>query len=198
MINNLGFLVSHNGSNMQAIIDACKSGDIKAKTVIIISNNSRSGVSFKAKQAGIPFYHLSSDTHSNPKELDATILDALIKYHVDLVILAGYDRKLGTKTLGYYRGKVINIHPSLLPKYGGPGMWGIRVHQAVLAAGEKETGVSIHLANKDYDRGPLIAQTRVPVLPDDTPETLAIRVLEREHSFFVETVGKIIDGEIRL
>ena len=183
---------------MQAIIDACKSGDIKAKTVIIISNNSRSGVSFKAKQAGIPFYHLSSDTHSNPKELDATILDALIKYHVDLVILAGYDRKLGTKTLGYYRGKVINIHPSRLPKYGGPGMWGIRVHQAVLAAGEKETCVSIHLANKDYDRGPAYRPNQSSCFTGRYAGNVGDQGVEREHSFFVETVGKIIDGEIRL
>ena len=95
-------------------------------------------------------------------------------------------------------GKVINIHPSFLPKYGGTGMWGIRVHQAVLAAGEKETGVSIHLAFKDYNRGPIIAQTRIPVLPNDTPKTLASRVVEREHTFFVETIGKIINGEIRL
>jgi phosphoribosylglycinamide formyltransferase-1 len=198
MINNLGFLVSHNGSNMQAIIDACKSGEIKANPAVVISNNSRSGASSKAKQSGIPFYHLSSATHPNLEELDGAILDVLTKNQVDLVILAGYDRKLGIKTLSYYQGKVINIHPSLLPKYGGSGMWGIRVHQAVLAAGEKETGVSIHLADRDYDRGPLIAQTRVPVLPDDTPETLASRVLEREHTFFVETIGKIINGEIRL
>jgi phosphoribosylglycinamide formyltransferase 1 len=198
MINNLGFLVSHNGSNMQAIVEACKSGDIKAKPAVVICNNSRSGASFKAKQASIPFYHLSSNTHPVPEELDAAILGVLIKNQVDLVILAGYDRKLGIKTLSYYQGKVINIHPSLLPKYGGTGMWGIRVHQAVLAAGEKETGISIHLADKDYDRGPVIAQTVVPVLPDDTPETLASRVLGREHTFFVETIGKIINGEIRL
>jgi len=183
---------------MQAIIDACKSGEIKANPAVVISNNSRSGASSKAKQSGIPFYHLSSATHPNLEELDGAILDVLTKNQVDLVILAGYDRKLGIKTLSYYQGKVINIHPSLLPKYGGSGMWGIRVHQAVLAAGEKETGVSIHLADRDYDRGPLIAQTRVPVLPDDTPETLASRVLEREHTFFVETIGKIINGEIRL
>jgi phosphoribosylglycinamide formyltransferase-1 len=164
----------------------------------VISNNRRSSANFKAKQAGIPFYHMSSNTHPVPDELDAAILDVLIKNQVDLVILAGYDRKLGIKTLSYYLGKVINIHPSLLPKYGGTGMWGIRVHQSVLAAGEKETGVSIHLAYKDYDRGLIIAQTRIPVLPNDTPETLASRVVEREHTFFVETIGKIINGEIRL
>jgi phosphoribosylglycinamide formyltransferase-1 len=195
---NIGFLASHHGTDMQAIITACKSGILDAKPVVVISNNVRSGALIKAKREGIPYYHLSTQTYPVPEELDAAILNALILNNVDLVVLAGYDRKLGIQTLTHYKDKVINIHPSLLPKYGGTGMYGILVHQAVLAAGETETGVSIHLADKDYDRGPIIAQTRVPVLPGDTAETLAERVLEREHSFFVETIGKIISGEIDL
>jgi phosphoribosylglycinamide formyltransferase-1 len=133
-----------------------------------------------------------------PDELDSAILNALVVNQVSLVILAGYMRKLGKRTLNHYQGKIINIHPALLPQYGGVGMYGIRVHQAVLVSGEKETGISIHLVDKDYDRGPIVAQTRVPVLPDDTAETLSNRVLEREHSFLVETIGKIITGEISL
>ncbi len=198
MYKNLGFLASHKGSNMQAIITACKSGVLNAKPVVVISNNEKSGAIIKAKREGIPYYNLSTKTHPVPENLDVAILNALVLNQVDLVILAGYDKKLGAQTLQYYHGKVINIHPSLLPKYGGTGMYGILVHQAVLAAGEKETGVSIHLADKDYDRGPVIAQSRVPVMPGDTAESLSNRVLEREHSFFVETIGKIISGEISL
>jgi phosphoribosylglycinamide formyltransferase-1 len=195
---NLGLLASHKGTDMQALISACKSGILQATPTVVISNNSRSGAIIKAKREGIPFYNLSSNTHPIPEELDIAILNALVLNKVDLVILAGYDRKLGIQTLSYYEGRVINIHPSLLPKYGGTGMYGILVHQAVLDAGETETGISIHLADKDYDRGLIIAQTRVPVMPNDTAETLSSRVLEREHTFFVETIGKIIDGEITL
>jgi phosphoribosylglycinamide formyltransferase-1 len=195
---NIGFLASHKGTNMQAIIVACKSGVLDAKPAVVISNNGKSGALIKAKREGIPCYHLSTQTHPAPEELDSAILNTLVSNKVDLVVLAGYDRKLDIQTLTYYKGKVINIHPSLLPKYGGTGMYGILVHQAVLAAGEKETGVSIHLVDKDYDHGATIAQSRVPVLPGDTDEILAERVLEREHSFFVETIGKIISGKINL
>jgi methionyl-tRNA formyltransferase len=107
-------------------------------------------------------------------------------------------RKLGAQTLRYYQGRIINIHPALLPKYGGEGMYGIRVHQAVLATREKMTGVTIHLVDKDYDHGAIIAQSRVPVLPDDTADILANRVLEQEHKLLVETIGKITTGEISL
>jgi phosphoribosylglycinamide formyltransferase-1 len=191
-------LASHEGTNIWAIISACKAGILQATPTVVISNNSHSGAIIKAKREGIPFYNLSSNTHPIPEELDIAILKALVLNKVDLVILAGYDRKLGIQTLSYYEGRVINIHPSLLPKYGGTGMYGILVHQAVLDAGETETGISIHLADKDYDRGPIIAQTHVPVMPNDTAETLSSRVLEREHIFFVETIGKIIDGKIKL
>jgi phosphoribosylglycinamide formyltransferase 1 len=195
---NIGFLASHNGSDMWAIISACKSGRLKAKPAAVISNNSDSGALIKAKTESIPCYHLSTQTHPEPSALNAAILNALVSNQVDLVILAGYMRKLGPQTLKHYKGRVINIHPALLPRHGGEGMYGIRVHQAVLASGEKETGVTIHLADREYDRGAIIAQTRVPVLPGDTPETLSSRVLEREHSFLVETVGKIVRGEIDL
>jgi phosphoribosylglycinamide formyltransferase 1 len=198
MYTNLGFLASHNGSNMQAVIAACKAGVLKAGPAAVISNNGDSGALLRAKQEGIPYYHLSSKTYPAPGELDAAILNALVSNQVGLVILAGYMRKLGAQTLRHYKGRVINIHPALLPKYGGEGMYGIRVHEAVLAAGEKETGVTIHLADGDYDRGAIIAQSRVPVLEGDTPEILAERVLAREHSFLVETIGRIITGEISL
>ena len=195
---NLGFLASHNGSNIQAVITACKAGVLKARPAAVISNNGDSGALLRARQEGIPHYHLSTKTHPAPEELDAAILDALVSNQVSLVILAGYMRKLGPQTLRHYQGRVINIHPALLPKYGGDGMYGLRVHQAVLEAGEKETGVTIHLADGDYDRGAIIAQSRVPVLPGDTAETLSNRVLEREHSFLVETISKINTGEIIL
>lgn len=195
---NLGFVSSHEGSNLQAIIDACKDGHLDAKACVVISNNSDSGALKRARQEGIPAYHLSSKTHPNLGELNKTILDVLRKHNVEVVILAGYMKKLGPKTLSAYKGRILNIHPALLPRFGGKGMYGRHVHEAVLASGEKVTGVTIHIVSEEYDQGSIIAQSRLPVFEDDTVESLGERVLEREHEFFVEVLQKISKGEIIL
>lgn len=194
----LGFLASHGGSNMQAIIDACREGRLAADPVAVISNNSASTALERAKREGIFGIHLSTATHPAPDDLDAAILSVLEERRVDLVILAGYMKRLGPRTLQRFKGRVLNIHPALLPKYGGAGMYGLRVHEAVLAAGEKATGITIHLVDEEYDHGKIINQCQVPVAKDDTPETLSARVLRREHSFFVETLQRITNGEISL
>jgi phosphoribosylglycinamide formyltransferase-1 len=195
---NLGFLASHNGSNMQAILDACKSGALSAVSTVIISNNSESGALIRAVKEGIPSFHLSGKTHPDPAALDRAILDELLKHEVDVVVLAGYMKRLGPETLRQYRGMVLNIHPALLPKFGGKGMYGIHVHQAVIEAGERESGVTIHVVDENYDTGLIVAQERVTVLPEDTPETLAARVLACEHRLFPETLQKIATGGIIL
>ncbi len=195
---NLGFLASHQGSNMQAVIDACQNGRLKAVPSVVISNNGDSGALARAEREGIPHYHLSSHTHPDPDQLDETIRDTLVRHQVELVILAGYMRKLGAKTLAHYAGRVLNIHPALLPKFGGQGLYGQHVHAAVLAAGEKETGVTIHLVDGEYDHGSILAQCQLPVYAGDTVITLAQRVLKREHTFLVETIAKIVAGTIPL
>ena len=195
---NLGFLASHNGSNMQAILDVCKSGALSAVSTVIISNNSESGALIRAVKEGIPSFHLSGKTHPDPAALDRAILDELLKHEVDVVVLAGYMKRLGPATLRQYRGMVLNIHPALLPKFGGKGMYGIHVHQAVIETGERESGVTIHVVDENYDTGLIVAQERVPVLPEDTPETLAARVLACEHRLFPETLQKIATGKIIL
>ncbi len=194
----IGFLASHGGSNMQAIIDACKLGKLDATPAVVISNNSDSGALARAKTEGVPHYYLSGKTHPEPRELDQAILDTLLHHSVDIIVLAGYMKKLGSKTLAYFRGRILNIHPALLPKFGGEGMYGIHVHEAVIAAGEKESGVTIHLVDEQYDTGAILAQTRVPVMPDDTPETLAARVLEQEHILYPKTLQQIVTGDLRL
>lgn len=195
---NLGFLASGRGSNMQAVIDACRTRRLKARASVVISNNSKSGALERAKKERIPYYHLSAKTHPSPKELDEAIRNALQRHDVTLVVLAGYMKKLGPETLRRFRNRILNIHPALLPNFGGEGMYGSRVHQAVLAAGERETGVSIHVVDENYDSGPLIAQTQMPVLKNDTVETLSKRVLAREHSFLVETLQAIESGSLAL
>src|SRR5690554_3365255 len=195
---NLGFMASHGGSNMQAVLDAINSGHLLAKPCVLISNNSTSKAIERAQNQGMPYYHLSQSTHSDFDDLDVSILKAFKRYEVEYILLVGYMRKLGANTLKEYKGRIINIHPSLLPKYGGEGMYGKYVHVEVLKNNEVETGVSIHLVDEEYDTGRIINQTTVPILPDDTRETLSDRVLKKEHEFLVETLIKVSKGEISL
>ncbi len=194
----IGVIASHGGTNLQAIIDACTDGSLDARIRVVISNNSRALALERARRANIPTAHLSAVTHPDPASLDAAIADTLASHGVELVALAGYMRKLGPETLSRYRNRILNIHPALLPKYGGRGMYGEHVHSAVLAAGERVSGVSVHLVDEEYDRGPVIAQAEVPVMPEDTPDTLATRVLEQEHILYPRTIQRIASGEIDL
>jgi phosphoribosylglycinamide formyltransferase-1 len=194
----IGFLASHVGSNLQSIIDACRAGRLVADLCVVICNNSQAHALERARGAGVATRHLSSHTHPSKEALDGAILETMRAHEVNLIVLAGYMRKLGPRTLAHYRGRVLNIHPALLPKFGGPGMYGARVHEAVLAAQEKESGATIHLVTEEYDQGPIIAQSRVAVLPSDTVESLAARVLEVEHALFPETLARIARGEIEL
>ena len=194
----LGFLASGAGTNMQVVIDACKEGRLQAKPVVVIGNNSRSGALTRARGEQIPNFHLSSHTNRNAEDLDFTIKSVLCDHGVDLVCLTGYLKLLGPRTLQKYKGRILNIHPALLPKYGGCGFYGKAVHQAVIDAGEKETGATIHLVDEIYDHGAVISQVKVPVMPGDTADILAGRVLRQEHKLYTETLQKIVSGEIDL
>ena len=191
-------LASHDGTNLQAIIDACKEGRLDASVSVVISNNSSSMALERARREDIPDYHVSAVTHPQPKEQDGAILAALEKHHVDLVILAGYMKLLGPRILSRYRSRILNSHPALLPKFGGMGMYGSLVHEAVLAAKENVTGVTIHLADAAYDHGPIVAQCRVQVVEGDTVDTLMDRVQRRERLLWVETLQSIVRQELDL
>ena len=195
---NIAFLASHRGSNMQSIIDTCKSGALAASPVVVISNNADSGALERARMENIPACHISARTIADDDERDQTIVDTLKEYDTQLVVLAGYMKRIGSRTLSAYEGRILNIHPCLLPKYGGQGMYGMRVHEAVLAAGDTESGVTIHVVNEEYDKGAILAQRRVPVETGDTPESLAKRVLAVEHELYVEVLRDIMAGEIAL
>jgi len=195
---NIGVLASHEGTTLQEILDACADGRISARISVVVSNNSGSGALVRARRAGVQALHLSSLTHPDPIQLDAAIRDALIVAKVDLIFLGGYMRKVGPLTLAAFDRRILNTHPALLPKFGGPGMYGDRVFEAILAARETESGVSIHLVTGDYDAGPVVCQCRVPVLPGDSIDTLKTRVRARERQFVVETLAGIAKGEISL
>ena len=183
---------------MLAILNDCKVGKLDAEPVVVISNNADAGALEYAGEAGIPAFHLSSTTHEDESVLDQEITDTLKSHSVDWVILAGYMKKIGSKLLEEFQGKIFNIHPSLLPKHGGQGMFGIHVHESVLASGDSETGVTIHLVDGEYDQGRVLAQVKVKVEEGDDAATLAARVLKLEHQLYSETLQGVIEGRIRL
>jgi formyltetrahydrofolate-dependent phosphoribosylglycinamide formyltransferase len=172
---------SGRGSNLAALLRALRP-DEPARIVLVLSNRADAPALHLARQRGIAVVVLG-----DPHDGDAW-LAALAIHRVDLLVLAGYLKRVPAAVVQAYRGRIVNIHPALLPRHGGPGMYGLRVHRAVLAAGETESGATIHLVDEEYDHGPVLAQVRVPVLPDDTPERLAERVLAVEHRLLPEAV----------
>ena len=188
----LGILACHDGTNFQSILDRCLTGEIPAQVGVVISNNSQSGAMRRAHQSGINTCHLSGDTHPNPDDLDAAMAQVLSDHGVDLVVLAGYMKKLGPRLLKIFKGRVINIHPALLPAFGGKGMYGMHVHRAVKEAGDRESGMTIHYVNEHYDEGNIIFQARCPVEPEDTPEDIAGKVQQLEHRHFAPVIEQLI------
>ena len=184
-------LASHGGSILQAVIEACESGALPAEVALVISNNSSAVALQRAERHQIPTRHLSSRTHGDDAELDAAIEAALLEAQADWVLLAGYMKKLGPRTLRRFKNRIINTHPALLPSFGGQGFYGRRVHEAVLAAGATETGATVHLVDGDYDTGEIVAQVRLPVRATDTAESLEERVKEAERKLVVATLAEL-------
>ena len=191
-MKRIAVFASHNGSDLQAVIDGCKSGQIGAEVCLVISNNSKSFALERARREGIPTRHISSRKYPDEEALAQAMLDALAEAGADMVMLCGYMKKVPEAVIQRFEGRIYNIHPALLPRHGGPDMYGIHVHEAVIRDGDRETGVTIHRVSNVIDGGEIVAQTRVPVKEGDTPETLAARVLEREHSFLVEILSEIV------
>jgi phosphoribosylglycinamide formyltransferase-1 len=186
----LSLLGSGAGSTVAAILDAVADKRIAAEPALVLSNNSGAGVLAIAARHGVPTAHLSSVTHPDPEALDGAILAALDGAGTDLVVLAGYMRPLGPQVLAAYEGRVVNVHPALLPAYGGRGMYGDRVHAAVLADGAAVTGATVHAVTAGYDEGPVLAQVEVPVEDGDSVETLRARVQAAEKELLVAYLGE--------
>ena len=191
---NIGVLASHNGTNFQAILDACNSGLLAARVSVLISNNSRSGAMARAESAGIRTAHLSSKTHPGDDELDTAVAGVLQETDTELVVLAGYMKKLGPRVLTGWADRIINVHPSLLPRHGGHGFYGERVHQAILDAGDTETGATVHLVSGEYDTGPTLAQVRIPVNAGDDAASLASRLRPHEHALLIDVITQFAES----
>jgi phosphoribosylglycinamide formyltransferase-1 len=192
----LGFLASGNGSSARAIMAAIDAGDLAAEPRLLVSNNRSAAALAFAAEAGVPALCIA--TQADPDAADARLADEMTAHGVELIVLSGYLRQLGPRTLARYAGKILNIHPGPLPAFGGHGMYGRRVHEAVIAAGVAESGICIHLVDEEYDRGPVISRRSVPVAAGDTAETLEARVTALEPAFYVETLRRIARGEIVL
>jgi len=193
----LAVLASHEGSTLQALIDACTAKDLDATIALVISNNSQSGAIQRAEQASIPTQHISSKTHDGEAGADEAMVEAIDQASVDWVLLLGYMKKMGGQMLVQYGGRIINTHPALLPKFGGKGFFGRKVHEAVHASGAKESGATLHLVGNDYDTGPVIAQTTVPVMSDDSVDAIEARVKSAERTLLVDTLRSIDEGRLK-
>lgn len=187
----LGFLASHGGSAARHLVEACRAGELNATPVALVSNNSRSPALAWAQEAGLTVAHLSSAKYPDPDALDAAILDVLVGAGADTLILSGYMREIGPRVLTHFAGRLVNIHPSLLPRHGGRGMYGDRVHEAVLASGDTESGATVHLVTAGIDEGPVLAQARVPVLPGDDLASLKARVQATEGELMLRAVRSL-------
>ena len=188
-MHNLIIFASGRGSNAQAIIDYFGESD-ETRVALIVTNKADAGVIDVAKKENIPFIVASRAEMAGDE-----FLSELISYKPSLVILAGFLLKIPNSLIDAFPNKIINIHPALLPGYGGKGMWGHHVHSAVINSGDKQSGISIHAVDEVYDHGAVILQARCPVLPGDTPETLAARIHKLEHYYFPRTIEFLLNNE---
>jgi len=189
---SIAVFVSGGGSNLQAVIDSVKDGKIHGQVNAVISNNSAAFALRRAEMEHIAAYHISNKLFPVPADFLSQINSVLVRHSINLIVLAGYMKLLPLEIVRRFRGRIINIHPALLPKYGGHGMYGINVHKAVIDAGEAQSGATVHFVDEVYDNGAIIIQRAVPVFPDDTPEILAARVLEVEHRILPLAVGMFL------
>ncbi len=187
MPSRLAVLASGRGSNLQAIIEHFDgiARERVAKVVLVASNRADSPALLRAATASIDIATF------NPNDDGSELLTLLQKFRIDLVVLAGYLKRIQAKVISEYSGRIINVHPALLPAFGGEGMYGARVHEAVIASGAAETGVTVHLVDDDYDQGLIVAQWRVRVDKSDTAESLAARVLNVEHVVYPRVVEMV-------
>ncbi|MCH5161572.1 MAG: phosphoribosylglycinamide formyltransferase [Clostridiales bacterium] len=189
-MKNIAVMFSGGGTDFQSLIDGEKAGKFDGKIVVSICSNHKAYGITRAENAGIDCRICSLNDYDDAVARDMAVCDILDSYNVDLVVLAGYLGIVTSALLDKYAGRIINIHPALLPKYGGKGMYGLNVHKAVIAAGEKKSGATVHYVDGGTDTGEIIMQRSLDVLPDDTPESLQQRILnEIEHKLLVEAVA---------
>ena len=186
-------LISGSGSNLQAIIDACQLGRLKAEIVAVLSNKADAFGLQRAQQAGIATASLAIGDYADREAFDQALRQQIDSYRPDLVVLAGYMRILSAPFVTHYRGRLLNIHPSLLPKYPG-----LHTHRRAIESGDSQHGASVHFVTEQLDGGPVILQAAIPVLPQDTEQDLAKRLLGKEHLIYPQVIQWWIEGRVAL
>jgi len=190
--------ISGGGTGLQSIIDAAKAGILSARVALVVSSTKKAFGLERAARENIEAFVFRQKDYESPEAAAADLLARLRERHIDYIALAGYLKLLPAQIVRAYPRRILNIHPALLPKYGGPGMYGHFVHEAVLASGDKETGPSVHLVDEIFDHGKILAQVRIPVRPDDTPETLQARVQAEEHKLYPRVIEQLIKGKYEI
>ena len=194
----LGVFASGKGSNFSAILKAIDGGALRADVRVVISNNADAGALETARSRGIPAEAVRSQDSGSRARFVERLIGVLNRHGVDFIALAGYMKRIPPEVVAAFPGRICNIHPALLPSFGGKGMYGRHVHEAVLEHGCKVTGVTVHLVDEKYDCGPIVMQQCVPVLEDDTPDTLAARLLETEHALYPKALALFAEGRVRI
>ncbi len=195
---NVAVLASGQGSNLKALIEANKCGKLDARIVLVLSDKSEAGAFETARQNDITTRHIVRPSFSSDNEFDQAVIALLREHEVDFIALAGYLRMISPSIVKHYTDRILNIHPALLPAFGGKGMYGRKVHEAVLEYGCKVSGATVHLVEEGYDTGPPVMQRCVPVMHADTVETLAARVLEVEHKIYPEALQLFAEKRVEI
>jgi phosphoribosylglycinamide formyltransferase-1 len=194
----IGVLVSGGGTNLQSLIDAALQGQINGEIVLVISDKKDAYALERAKKHGIEALFLDKKAYSDRSAFASSIIDAFDKRNIDLIVMAGFMTVLHADMVNHYQGRIINIHPSLIPSFCGDGFYGDRVHKAVIEYGVKISGATVHFVDEVTDNGPIILQDVVSVEDTDTPETLAAKVLKIEHRLLPEAVGLFCEGRLMI
>jgi len=196
---NIAVFASGRGTNFEAILRAIESGKLHNLSIAaVISNNSDAPVLTIARENNIPAYHLSQKQFPSEEKFDEAILDVFDRHGVNFIVLAGYMKKLSTNLVRKFHNRILNIHPALLPKFGGKGMYGMHVHEAVIHSGDKISGVTVHIVDEEYDHGPIVRQRTVAVDENETPETLATKIHAIEHQLYPEVLQLFADDRVRV
>ncbi len=195
---NITVFASGRGSNFQAILNAIETGFIPARINLLLSNKSDAGALDIARAKNIPTKHLSQKMFETEEKFAQSMLDVLSEYKTELIALAGYLKKIPDQVIDRYRNRIVNIHPALLPSFGGAGMYGHHVHEAVIASGVKISGATVHLVDEHYDCGPILMQKTVDVNYNDTPDSIAVKVLKIEHKIFPLAIKAFAEGRVKI
>jgi phosphoribosylglycinamide formyltransferase-1 len=195
---NIAIFASGRGTNFQAILNAIDAGLLSARVTVLISNKSDAAAIDIARARKIQTSHLSLKMFPSEDALAEAMLNVLSLQRTEIIALAGYLKKIPLQVIRRYRNRIVNIHPALLPFFGGPGMYGHFVHEAVIASGMKVSGATVHLVDEEYDRGPIVMQKTVQIAQDDTPDSLAVKVLKVEHEIFPAALKAFSEGKIKI